>query len=179
MRCSLTGVGFFLVLVLHGGLTFAQTSPPEHYGVGGFGAVGVPGGAAAVRISVPARAKVGIDLDVGRGLDAYDSHTLIGGQGRWLWRGRNDAGGAIYAVFGLTFVSYTQRTEIRFPERTFIEIEEKTAAAPHVGVGWDRQWRHGTRFGIELTSGGSEDAGPRAFAKVFAVWGRPLTRARG
>lgn len=82
----------------------------------------------------------------------------------------------MYWVFGLTVVNYTARTEIRFPGRTIIETERKTAAAPHVGVGWDRQTRRGTRLGVELTSGGSESAGPRPFAKVFAVWGRPLKR---
>ena len=151
-----------------------DAAPPEHAGVGFSGATGIPGAVAAVRVSVPATPRLGFDIEAGRGLTAGDPYTAVGGQMRWHWRGRSVAGGSMFGVFGAVVHGVTQRTEIRFPDRTFVQTERKTAVAPQLGVGWDWQARHGTRLGVELTTGGSTAAGPRILAKLFAVWGRPL-----
>jgi hypothetical protein len=62
---------------------------------------------------------------------------------------------------------------VRFPGRTIVEFKRVNGATPVVGYSWDWQSPRGARIGVELTTGGSASAGPRAFGKFFALGGLP------
>ena len=176
------GVTCAAVLLL-GSLANAQDQPapagstaPERFGIGAVGAIGIVGNVAALRVGGPLGQKLAVDVTVGR-IDGGDpsrsrAHgASVGAQVRWLWHGRNAHGRSGYWLFGPLIFQYTDRTEIRYPNKvTRILLERKALAVPQIGYGWDVQMKSGARAGVELSTGGTE-GGPVSFVNAFVVWG--------
>ena len=172
-----------LVTLLNASLALAQpresTPPRESISVGAAAALGVLGNVAALRVSGPAHERWGVDLTVGHvsGHGSQSSSGLGGGsvaaQARWLWHGRRGSGLSTYWIAGPMLQMGTERTEIRWPDgRRDVLIEGVANFTLQVGYGVDRLTGRGTRFGVELTTGGNE-RGPTMMAMAFAVWGPP------
>ena len=147
-------------------------SPVERrVAIGGVGGPGNAGLLGAFRLSVPASPRVSFDADGGLVSSTTDrSRGMLGAQLRWLRKVRGDNGMSDYGIFGVMHMREERRTEIRFPDQTIVRTEHVSGITPVVGYGID--WVHatGTRAGVEITGGGSENAGPRLFAKGFVVW---------
>lgn len=159
---------------------FAQTAPPaaatvEHFGIGGYGALGTSA-LSAIRLSVPLGDRAGLDVDIGRVHSGDDPNRAFGAQVRWLWRGREEHGGSGYWVFGVLRLNETYRYWASAGRERWEVVEYRTPTLPQFGYGWDWQGRRGTRLGLELLTGSEGEAGPRLFARLFIVWG---PRARG
>lgn len=156
----------------------AQTAPPvaaksEHFGIGGFGAVGTAA-LGAIRLSAPLGAKAGLDVDIGRTHTREDRNAAVGAQVRWLWRGRGTGGNSGYFIFGALRLQETRRYWASAGRGRWEVVEHRSPTMPQFGYGWDWLAPSGTRLGLELTTGSEGEAGPRAFAKVFLVWGPSL-----
>ena len=151
----------------------APLPPAEHFGLGAYGAVGTSA-IGALRLSLPLGQKAGLDVDVGQVRSRDEPNSSMGIQVRYLWRGRRATGGSGYFVIGVLRLHETHRILAGDGRRTWEIVERRTPTMPQVGYGWDWQHRRGTRLGLELTTGSEGEAGPRAFAKLFIVWGPPL-----
>ena len=145
-------------------------------GIGGVGGSGTAGLIAAARLSVPAGPRISFDIDGGLvSASKSRARAAFGAQVRWLRTPRRGNGSSDYGIFGLMHLREQRRTEIRFPGETIVRTERVSGITPVVGYGFDWVYSRGTRLGLELTGGGSENAGPRLFAKVFATWSPGLT----
>lgn len=151
----------------------------ESISVGAAGALGVLGNVAAVRLSEPLNDRWRIDYTVGRvtGHGAVTSSRLggasVAAHARWLWHGRRLSGLSTYWIAGPMIQTGTERSEIRWPDgRRDITSERIANFTLQVGFGVDRLTARGTRFGMELSTGGNE-RGPSMLATAFAVWGPP------
>jgi hypothetical protein len=157
----------------------ARPASPERFGIGAVGAIGLFGNVAGLRGSGPLGEKLALDVTVGhidgRGESGSGSHgTSLGAHVRWLWHGRNANGRSGYWLFGPLVFPYTDRTEIRWPNRvTTYLVEKKTVATVLVGYGWDVQMKSGARAGVEITTGGGSEGSPTSFVNAFVVWGPP------
>jgi hypothetical protein len=172
-----------LMALLHSAPVAGQTaaSPPPagrpagHFGIGGSGALGMPGAVAAARFSAPLSKKAGFDFDIGRitASSAHGPRRTLAAQFRVHHRGRAEQGNSGYFIFGAMHMKEILRTEVRFPGETIVRIEPVVGTSPQFGYGWDYQASPGTRLGFEVITGGSEKAGPRMFARLFVLWGPP------
>ena len=154
---------------------FAQapaTAPVERLGIGGVGGPGTAGALASARLSVAATPRVSFDTDLGLISASSDrARATVGAQVRWLRTERRASGSSDYGIFGVMYAREQRRSEFRFPGERIVRTERVNGFSPVVGYGFDWLAANGARVGIELTGGGSESAGPRLFAKIFAVWG--------
>lgn len=155
----------------------ALSTADEHFGLGGFGGLGTSA-LSAIRVSVPLGTTAGLDVDIGRVHTGDDPNRAIGAQVRWLWRGRATHGGSGYWLFGVLRLNETRRYWAGAGRERWEVVERRAPTMPQVGYGWDWQGRRGTRLGLELMTGSEGEAGPRAFAKLFIVWGPPLGGTR-
>jgi hypothetical protein len=169
-----------ILLLMVPASALAQTARPSQahaegrFGVGGVAGPGTAGLLGAMRISVPASPRVAFDVDAGLLSASSDrARGMVGAQLRWLRTPRRASGASDYGIFGLMHAREQRRTEIRFPDETIVQTENVTGLTPVVGYGIDGVLSNGARVGLELTGGGSENAGPRLFLKVFATWGPP------
>lgn len=171
-----------LLVLLHAPALVAQTAPPstaaaEHFGIGGYGALGTSA-LSALRVSVPLGERAGLDVDIGRVHSGDRPNRAFGAQVRWLWRGRAEQGGSGYWVVGVLRLNETNRYWASAGRARWEVVEYRTPTMPQFGYGWDWQGRRGTRLGLELLTGSEGEAGPRLFAKLFIVWGPALTGMR-
>jgi len=177
--------GILAAVLLLGPVAYAQDQPAparpassERFGIGAVGAIGLFGNVAAFRAGGPVGEKFALDVTIGHidgggqsGSGPYG--TSVGAQVRWLWHGRNANGRSGYWLAGPLIFPYTDRTEIRWPDRvTTYLVEKKSLATLQVGYGWDVQMKSGARAGVELSTGGTE-GGPVSFVNAFVVWGPP------
>lgn len=175
MKFSALALFIFLLYRPESLLAQPQTSTPQptegRVGIGGVGGPGTAGLIAAARLSIPAAPRISFDIDGGLVSASSDrARATFGGQVRWLRTPRRRNGSSDYGIFGLMHLREERRTEIRFPAETIVQTERVNGITPVVGYGVDWVHSRGTRLGLELTGGGSENAGPRLFAKVFFSW---------
>lgn len=168
-----------LCMLAHAAIASAQTDPPgrprEHLGFGGFAALGTSA-LSAIRVSIPAGHKAAVDLDIGQVHTGDEPNRAFGAQVRWLWRGRTTTGASGYVLFGVLRLNETHRYFVSANRQRWEVAERKSPTMPQFGYGWDWQARAGTRLGLELTAGSEGESGPRAFAKLFLVWGPAMIR---
>ena len=146
--------------------------------IGAAGAVGLMGNIGALRLSAPLAPKWGLDFTAGH-VDGHGSPTTSGleglsvaAQARYHWHGRKPGGASGYWLFGPMVQGLTDRTLIIFPgDRRELIVEKKASFTLQVGYGWDWLMANGSRFGLELTTGGGE--GPNPYVNAFFVWGKP------
>src|SRR5688500_111518 len=140
-------------------------------GIGGVGGPGTVGLIAVARVSILAGPRISFDLDGGLvSASSGRARGAFGAQVRWLRTPRRRNGSSDYGIFGMMHMREQSRTEIRFPSETIVRTERVSGITPVIGYGFDWVHSRGTRLGLELTGGGSENAGPRLFAKVVAIW---------
>lgn len=164
--------------MLHAGGAAAQPAadpspgaPPEHLGIGGYAAVGIPAAIVSARFSVPFHPRAALDLDVGRSRATGGSGFTFGAAVRCLRRERQPDGFSDYGIIGVIAMDAMNVTDIWFPNARARQVERRKRFSGQIGYGFDGQARSGTRVGFELVGGGSEMSGPRLLARVFAVWG--------
>ena len=147
------------------------TETLERFGIGGVAGPGTAGALASARLSVPAAQRVSFDIDLGLLSASSDrARAAAGVQVRWLRRQRQANGSSDYGIFGVMHAREERRSEFRFPDEHIVRTERINGFSPVIGYGLDWLAANGTRVGVELTGGGSLSAGPRLFAKLFAVW---------
>ena len=147
-------------------------APIERFGIGGVGGPGTAGTLASGRLSVAASPRISFDIDLGLISNSSDrARAAVGAQVRWLRTERRANGSSDYGIFGVMHAREEVRSEVRFPDERIVRTERVNGFSPVIGYGFDWLAANGSRVGIELTGGGSQSAGPRLFAKLFALWG--------
>jgi hypothetical protein len=111
-------------------------------------------------VSLPAGGRIDLDLDFGRygWSDPSLESFYVGVQLRVLHRSRK----AMTRPRG--FVIGASRAD--------------GGLAPAFGYSLDLLATRRARLGVEVTTGGSPNAGPRMFAKVFVLWRAPMVSPR-
>jgi hypothetical protein len=107
---------------------------------------------AAARFSLPVWPRADVDLDAGRfgWSDSNNESLLLSLQFRIFDRPRGEMSRTHGFILGVSVA--------------------RGGVAPAFGYGFDVLATRRARLGAEVTTGGSPNAGPRAFAKLYLVW---------
>ena len=150
----------------------------DTWSVGVTAAAGFPAARLDVRVSLPMRPTVGIDLSAGHltgdlgGDDSFGPVYIT--NVRWMRKGRGTSGAARYWIFGTHLVGVRESTAVVFPGRDVqYRVDHKTLVVPRIGYGWDHVSRRGVRGGLELTAGAAGEEAAFVFANVFLMLGPP------
>lgn len=176
-------LGAVAAVVLCSSVGYAQTpdrpavAPLESITIGATASIGWFGTVGAIRASFPLDDRRGVDLTIGHIGGNGDPAKASGLHGasmaaqlRWMRHGRAASGRSGHWLFGVMAQQGIQRTEIRFPDRTIVDLRHLVNVTPQVGYGWDRLLNNGARFGIEVSTGGNE-RGPSQYIQTFLAWG--------
>ena len=139
--------GATVMLVLTPQLAGAQEDGPAHAGIGGLGAIGLPGGMTALRVSAVGES-AGFDIDFG---------LLSDGLG-----GRDG-----FASAQLRFMPFPRKAD-GSRKAFLIGLNSGGALGPGRQIGMGTDWVHRRlRVGLDLVMGSHG-----IFGQLFFVWGR-------